>query len=602
MSGTSVQVDGLLVATVAAFALLCAVALVRGLRLGHRPSLHLAVSFAALCTAATLVSRLDGVSPGLVAYVAVVATASGLLVHPIALVLFADSVEPVGAGVRRVLITLASLLLLAVLVVARDPAAFGDPGTSVGVTLLQGVALLWFLAATVATVSLLRAGRRLTSSVGRDRARTMAAGVLLLVPAVAVPFLVPDVPEVSGTGFALLASLVLYAGYAPPRWLRWVWARADMRDLATAELRAQRAEGDGITRWLEAATRAFDGRAAWLDVEGERVAGTVGADDPVARTIDLVAVANPEAVRTVQVGPRRWQVEAWVPGARLTVLTQRDPVLFGDRESQLLLLTCARMRGWAATERQRLEDLRQQEEEHQRASARLRDDVLSTLSHELRTPLVMLRGVPETLLAHWHDLDEGAAQHLVERARVSAMALQRLVETTVLLAQLRAGELPVRTRVVGPAEVVDLALARLARLGIPTDRVLVSLEGDRRCTVDPDLAATALAELVHNALTYSDDPLPVRITLGGGAAEVCLRVTDLGRGMPSASLDRLQGPFSRAGDVLTRDRRGLGLGLTIVTETLALVGGTLAVEPMAGSTTVVMSVPPASVEPRSAAS
>ncbi len=92
---------------------------------------------------------------------------------------------------------------------------------------------------------------------------------------------------------------------------------------------------------------------------------------------------------------------------------------------------------------------------------------------------------------------------------------------------------------------------------------------------DPRLAGAVLAELVHNALTYSDAPSAVRVSTQPVHDGVEVVVVDQGRGLAGEEHRRLLEAFTRQGDVLTRDRRGLGIGLTLVGELAPLLGARL---------------------------
>jgi len=66
------------------------------------------------------------------------------------------------------------------------------------------------------------------------------------------------------------------------------------------------------------------------------------------------------------------------------------------------------------------------------------------------------------------------------------------------------------------------------------------------------------ANLLQNAINYSPDGVPVRITGGVGAGSVTVRVIDRGRGIPPSQRAHIFEPFFRG-----RDSGGSGLGLAI---------------------------------------
>lgn len=590
--------DVLFVVTAAAFALLCALAVRRGIAYRHASSTWLAVAFAAIAVAGAMAPQLDGATSTAGQFVGLVAVALGLLVHPVALVMFAHGLQPVDRRWRVATVVLAAALLVGVVVVGvTDPGAFADDGppSLAGSALLVAVSLAWLGIGAVVGARLFGLAGRLTSSIGRARARMMGAGVLSLAPAVAVPFLVPGLTESTGVFFALWACALTWMGYAPPRGLRAAWARADTRRLTEIELATLRDPGTALEPWLDAVRAVWDADAAWLEADGHVVAGSGTVP---ATALDLRW--DGDGVRVETHDPGGWLLAARATDGVLVVRTELDPLLFGDDESELFLATAGRLGSTLARrdleQRDRDEHARRLSALHQDATVQLRDDVLSTLSHELRTPLVTLRGVPELLLRRWSSMDADQLAELLQRMHGNALTLHRLVESTLLLAALRAGEQRLHVEVATIGQVVDAALDRLDRLGVAVDRVRVI--GDERVALSTDVrhAAAVVSELVHNALTYSDAPAPVDVEARVDGHDVELRVVDRGRGVASGDRDGMLHAFGRAGDVLHRDRRGLGIGLTLVSELLPHLQAELDVRPIVdGGTLVSLRLPAAAV-------
>lgn len=593
--------DVLLVLVVGAFVALCGAAVRRGIRFRHPASIWLAASFAALALTATVAIHLERVHTPGVAFLVLVGTALGLVAHPITLLQFSHALRPVSRTARLALVALAGGLLATVVAIgAVDPFAFDDdtgggiPPMAMGV--LLAVSCTWLGVTGTVGGRLVQFGRELTSSVGRARAWTMAGSILILGPAIALPFLLPGLTEITGTLLALVASVFTYLGYVPPRWLRWTWARRDTQRLAAAELAVLHAPSVDLTSWLHTVMEVWDGHAARFEVDGRTVA-TAG-DDPDHATRTATRAVGDDA-RVERADEDTWRLVADVDGARLTVVTTLDPLLFGDDASDLMLSTAARMRSTEARRALEAASRRQQDELHRAETAQLRDDVLSTLSHELRTPLVTLRGIPELLLQRGDEMTFTQVRPLLARLHANALGLHRLVESTLLLAQVRSHEVLPKFIDTSPRAVVDEALERLEIVGVDLARVDVGVLPDEPVRADPVLSGAALSELLHNALIFSDAPAPVRVVGRRDDGHLHLDVVDRGRGIDAADTDRVRQPFHRAGEVLTRDRRGLGLGLTLASDlALLLDADLLARSPAVGGTVVTLSLP---VDPAPAA-
>ena len=104
---------------------------------------------------------------------------------------------------------------------------------------------------------------------------------------------------------------------------------------------------------------------------------------------------------------------------------------------------------------------------------------------------------------------------------------------------------------------------------------------------DPALLERVVANLVENAVAWSPDGEPVRVTAGEVAGRVDLRISDRGPGIPESDRDRVFQPFQRLGD--SPDGAGVGLGLAVAHGLVEAMGHELIVEdtPGGGTTMVV---------------
>jgi two-component system sensor histidine kinase MprB len=184
--------------------------------------------------------------------------------------------------------------------------------------------------------------------------------------------------------------------------------------------------------------------------------------------------------------------------------------------------------------------------------------LVSDASHELRTPLTALRTNIEFL-------ERATALPADERAALLGEARLELTELTALVTELV--ELAGDTRADEPIERVDLSEIAddvAARFRRRTGRVVTVASVDA-ATVDGRRAMIerAIANLVDNALKFSEASAPVEISVSGTRVEVA----DRGPGIAVEDRERVFDRFYRA----TPDRTltGSGLGLSIVSQIAA---------------------------------
>ncbi|WP_395373546.1 sensor histidine kinase [Marinicella sp. W31] len=180
-------------------------------------------------------------------------------------------------------------------------------------------------------------------------------------------------------------------------------------------------------------------------------------------------------------------------------------------------------------------------------------------SHELRTPLTIIKG-SLALLAK-KDLDEGARKQ-VDRMQPVILEMQELIESLLLLS--REQEVVYSEH---PVIVNDLVKYTAEQtMGIFEEKNL-TLEWAPEHLVEArlpeQLLAIVITNLVRNACLYSHDGGEIKIVI----VESEIRIQDFGRGMNQEQLEKIFEPFYRVEDTCRtggKDRKGFGLGLSIV--------------------------------------
>lgn len=208
---------------------------------------------------------------------------------------------------------------------------------------------------------------------------------------------------------------------------------------------------------------------------------------------------------------------------------------------------------------------------------------VASVSHELRTPISALRTASELLAAHREEL-QPAAREAAGLMVEDVANLQRLVEELMEVSEVDAGKAVVRW------EPVDLRA--LAAAVVDSRRHDAAVEGDATVTVsDKARLERILSNLVDNAYEHGGGRgVRVRIAVEDGTCTVA--VSDLGPGIPPEDLRHLFDRFFKADRSRTRERGGIGLGLTIAAENARLLGGTLeAASPAQGGAIFTLRIP-----------
>ena len=213
----------------------------------------------------------------------------------------------------------------------------------------------------------------------------------------------------------------------------------------------------------------------------------------------------------------------------------------------------------------------------------VRRDFVANVSHELRTPVGAMGVLAETLA---EEGDPAVMRRLAERITTEAERAGRLIEGLLDLSLIEAGEVHRSRLDVGA--VVDAAIERVGpfadQLGVDVVVVPGPGEGERAPTVEGDESqlVSAVANLLENAVKYSDDKSPVEVETAVDGGWVRIAVRDHGVGIPAKDLERIFERFYRVDRARSRDTGGTGLGLSIVRHVATNHGGEVLVESQEG--------------------
>jgi two-component system sensor histidine kinase SenX3 len=215
---------------------------------------------------------------------------------------------------------------------------------------------------------------------------------------------------------------------------------------------------------------------------------------------------------------------------------------------------------------------------------RVRRDFVANVGHELKTPIGALQLLAEALLDATDPgaasspvapaEDVAAARRFAERIHHESARLGRLVAELLELSRLQGAEpLPELTPV--PVDWVVAEVLDRARTGAAAKQIEITATGQPDLTVygSGSQLATALTNLVENAVAYSPEHSRVAIACRRADKHVEISVTDHGIGIAPTELDRIFERFYRSDRARSRATGGTGLGLAIVKHIATNHGG-----------------------------
>ncbi|HEX6373064.1 MAG TPA: GAF domain-containing protein [Longimicrobium sp.] len=306
-------------------------------------------------------------------------------------------------------------------------------------------------------------------------------------------------------------------------------------------------------------------------------------DDAWIRTLDRgeehAELVRQMAPSSLIVAPLRSRGE--VLGTVSFVRTSLSPYF---DEADLELAEELALRAALAVENARLYD-------SARNATRARDDMLGVVSHDLRNPIhsiFMSSSFLTDLLPEEMKVERTQAA-VIKRAAERA---NRLIQDLLDITHIESGRLSLEREPHSASSIAHEALEQAAMAAAGKKIALVRGEMDRDATVfaDRDRVVQALGNLIGNALKFTPEGGRVTVSVRGDGERVQVSVADTGPGIAPDQVGRL---FDRFWQANRKDRRGVGLGLSIVKGIADAHGGEVRVDTAEGAGTTFTLVLPA---------
>ncbi|MBM4325630.1 MAG: PAS domain-containing protein [Deltaproteobacteria bacterium] len=211
---------------------------------------------------------------------------------------------------------------------------------------------------------------------------------------------------------------------------------------------------------------------------------------------------------------------------------------------------------------------------------KMRRDFVANVSHELRTPITSIQGFLETLkegAIHDPENAERFLDIMIKHTNRLSMIIEDLLSLSRIEQEREKGGIALKE-----ASVKDALIAAIKTCGGKASEKEITLSlacpEHLKATINSTLLEQAAANLVDNAIKFSDpgETVILEAELIGG--DVLIRVIDHGCGIAREHLDRIFERFYRVDKSRSSKEGGAGLGLAIVKHIANAHGGRVSVQ------------------------
>lgn len=215
-----------------------------------------------------------------------------------------------------------------------------------------------------------------------------------------------------------------------------------------------------------------------------------------------------------------------------------------------------------------------------------RNEFVSNASHELRTPLSSIKILVESLL-YQEKMDPKITKEFLGDINNEIDRLNNIISDLLAITRLDDQAESLNMEAVSMQKLLEKTALALKPLADKKDIAMeMQLEGEVITKCDPLKIRQAVANLIDNAIKYTNNGGRVWVRLFSSQGYAKIEVEDTGQGMGEEHLHHVFERFYRVDKARSRETGGTGLGLYITQRIVTLHGGTISVHSEEGKGTI----------------
>ncbi len=196
------------------------------------------------------------------------------------------------------------------------------------------------------------------------------------------------------------------------------------------------------------------------------------------------------------------------------------------------------------------------------ALARQQKNFLLSITHEFKSPLAAIKLNLQTLQKR--ELEKAQSASIISKAINETDRINNLIENALLAARIESHNFQLYKEEFNLTDCIHSTIYSRMIPGTDVQRIRLDLQEDVYIRGDALAISSMILNLVENAEKYSSENTDINVKLTADKKHAFFCVSDYGIGIADKEKPRIFEKFYRVGNEETRNTKGTGLGLFIV--------------------------------------
>lgn len=217
----------------------------------------------------------------------------------------------------------------------------------------------------------------------------------------------------------------------------------------------------------------------------------------------------------------------------------------------------------------------EEQKEELKSLDKLKTRFFANVSHELRTPLTLILGPLESLVNN-SDNRSKKEQSFLQHMQRNSRKLLKLVNEILDLSKLESGNIVLKEQPVLLHSFLQPTVAQFSSFSDSKGIIFVTdlqIPSSLKVLLDGEKVESILQNYLSNAFKYTPSGGVVTLAVSEKEADLLIRVTDTGTGIPASELPHVFDRFYQTQSSGYAPQGGTGIGLSLVWEFAQLMGG-----------------------------